>query len=294
MDKESAQRIGLIVLTGAVLGSSVVMTRVGVSEIAPLSLVLLRLVVATLGFAITLLLFKRNLPREARIWLDIAIVGITNAGIPLVFFTIALQFISSAVLTIFIALVPLFTGLMAHVWLEQEKLTRVKIAGLVAAFVGVLVLLLTGTTGLAQVASGLDVRGQILALIGAVVGAVSGVYTRLKLRGTDVIVVTAGQFAVGLLVVAPFALALSSLNVSAITLRGWFSVVYTGIIGSFIGFLLVFYMIKRFGATIASLPTYVMPAVSAALGVVILSEVVTPPLLAGASLILFGVFLASR
>lgn len=270
------------------------MTRLGITEIPPLSLVELRLAVATLAFLVTLIAFKRKLPREPRTLMDIAVVGITNMGVPLMAFTIALKFISSAVLTVFITMIPLFTGLMAHVWLPQERLNRIKAAGMVLAFAGVIYLLITRTTGLAESAPQLDIRGQILGLGGAVVAAAAGVYTRLRLRRVDIVVVTAGQMAVGLLAVAPVALALSNLDLSAITWRGWVAVTYTGIVGSFVAFLLIFYMIQRFGATAGALPAFIMPAVAAVLGTFILGEVITVPLILGAGLILSGVFMATR
>ena len=131
---------------------------------------------------------------------------------------------------------------------------------------------------------GLDVRGPVLALAGIPVGSASVIYTRLRLREADVLIVTAGQMATRLLVVAPFALTLSTLSLSAVTWRGWLSVGYTRLIGSFLGFLLFFTMIKRFGATVAALSTYVMPVVSAGLGVLMLGEVITLTLIAGARL----------
>jgi drug/metabolite transporter (DMT)-like permease len=290
----SAQRLGLIGLAGVALGSSVVMTRMGVSEIPPLSLVTLRLALATLAFAVLLLGLRRRLPRQPRQWLDIAVVGVANSGIPLLFFTIAVQFISSSVLTLFITLSPLLTGVMAHAWLAHEKLSPTKLGGLLVALAGVVVLISTGTTGLAAGAAGLDLRGPLLALAGVVVGSAGAVYTRLRLRQVDVLVVTAGQMLAGLLFVLPFALALSSLSLAAVGARGWTAVAYSGLVGSFTGFLLLFYLIKRFGATIASLATYLMPVVAASLGAVILGEVITLPLVAAAGLILAGVVVVNR
>jgi drug/metabolite transporter (DMT)-like permease len=270
------------------------MTRLGISEIPPLFLATLRLGLATIIFMGALIVLPRHLPRESRTLADIAIVGVTSTAVPLVAFTVSLQFISSAVLTIFIALIPVFTAVMAHLWLPQERLTLIKVAGLSSASGGVAILLITGTSGLVESAAGLDMRGPLLALGGALVAAASGVYTRLRLRDVDAFVVTAGQTAVAMLAVAPLAWMLSAVELSAITWRGWLAVFYTGIIGSFFAFLVYFHMIRRFGATTAALPTYVMPATSAALGVLILGEIITLPLVAGAGLILSGVFLASR
>jgi drug/metabolite transporter (DMT)-like permease len=293
MERAAAEKIGLIVLVGLIVGSGIVVTRLGVGEIPALELVLLRLTLTTIAFALTLLVLKREMPTDARTWVDIAIVGITNAALPLIFFTLALQFISSAVVGIFLALTPLITGVIAHFWLAQEKLTRNRIVGLVVALVGVLILLLTGTNGLSEVAT-TDLRGQTLAFVGVVVGAASGVYAQQRLEKVDVFVLTGGQFAAALLVVTPLALYFNPLDLGAITPRGWIAIGYTGLIASFFGLLIFFYMIKRFGATIASLPNYLYPAVSASLGALILSEVISAPLIGGMILILFGVFITSR
>jgi len=52
-------------------------------------------------------------------------------------------------------------------------------------------------------------------------------------------------------------------------------------------------MIQRFGATPAALSTLASPMAAAVIGTA-LGEVLTPPLLVGAALILGGVFLAER
>ena len=287
------ERLGFVVLAGLALGSSAVLSRFGLQDIAPLSLVALRLGVATVAFLLTLLVLRPGFPRHPRPLLDIAIVGLTTMAIPLSAFTLALQFISSAVLSIFLGFIPLFTAVLAHFWLPQERLTMRKVAGLLLAFAGVVFLIVTRTTGLAGGAA-FDVRGQLLGLGGAAVAAASGVYTRLRLRSADVMVVTAGQMTVGFLAVLPVALSTSSFSLSGITWRGWLAVGYTGIIGSYVGFLLLFTMIQRFGATTAALPAFVTPVAAAILGAFVLREVITLPLVVGATIILTGVFLASR
>ena len=283
-------RIGMVLVTGTALGSSVVMTRLGVHEIPPLPLVALRLSVATVAFLAVLVLLKRRFPRNRRTLLDIGLVGVTQ-GLPLLAFTIALQFISSGVLTMFLALIPLFTGLMAHVWLNQERLGFAKAGGLAVAFGGVLLWVATRTTALTAGASGADVRGYGLALAGALVIAASVVYTRRRLRHVDVVVLTAGQFLAACLVVVPIALLVGSVNLAAVS---WMALAYTGMVGSFSAFFLMFTLNRRYGATTSVSPTYPTPAVSAVLGAVLLGEVITPPFLAAAGMILAGVFLASR
>jgi drug/metabolite transporter (DMT)-like permease len=287
-------RNGMVLLAGLAFGTSVVMSRIGLYEIPPLWLVLLRLATATAGFAVVLAVLRRSLPRTLRQWRDIILVGICNVGVPLVAFTLSLQFISSGVLTILLALIPLFTGLLAHFWLAQEKLSRYKLMGLILSLAGVLFLLATRTTGIQGNGAGIDLRGYGLALAGTLSTAFAAVYTRLRLHSVDVVTLTAGQMAAGAVVVMPFALLLSDVNFAAVSWRGWSAVVYCGLIGSCLAFLLMFSLIQRFGATSGALPGYVVPVVSILLGAILLGEVVSGSLLVGAGVTLAGVFLANR
>jgi drug/metabolite transporter (DMT)-like permease len=269
------------------------MTRVGISEIPPLYLVLLRLSFAAVLFAVALAALRRPLPRSRRTWFDIALVGLCNTGLPLVLFTLSLQYLSSGVVTIFVTLVPMLTGLLAHLWLAHEKLTTSKFAGLAVGLAGILFLILTRTTGLAEGEIG-DIRGHVLALIATLITAFAVVYARRQLQAVDIMVVTGGQMLVGALLIAPFALALDTPDWALVTWRGWLAMTYTAVMGSFVGFTLVFYLIKRFGAVIGSLPTYVMPVVSSVLGALLLGEIITPTFIVGAVLVLLGVFWVSR
>jgi drug/metabolite transporter (DMT)-like permease len=141
---------------------------------------------------------------------------------------------------------------------------------------------------------GQGLRRPFLALGGTLSVAFATVYTRRNLQGTDVVVLTAGQMAVGLLAVLPLALLLSDPRWAAISWRSWLAVTYSAVVGSFVAFLIFFYLVRTYGATTASLPTYVIPAVSGGLGALLLGEVIGSSLVAGAGLTLLGVFLSSR
>jgi drug/metabolite transporter (DMT)-like permease len=292
-ERPSYTKIALILISGAAFGSSVVMSRVGLSEIPPLWLVTMRLTLSSLVMVLVMIFQKRRLPAARRVWVDIGLVALGNVLLSMMSFTFALQYLSSGVLTIILALIPLFTSLMAHIWLIQEKLHLTKLAGLGLAFLGVVVLLSTKTSGLAETPTA-GFQGYFLAITGVIVSSAAVVYARRRLRDVDVMVLTGGQMAFSLLVLIPFALAFSDLEISSITWRGWMAVGYNGLVGSFLGHLIFFKMVKSYGATAASLSSYVIPVVSTGLGVAFLGEIVTLPLGIGAVLVLLGVFWAER
>ena len=287
----NTRRLGLMGLAGVTLGGSVVISRVGLGEMPAFTLIALRLTLAAGAFAVILAVLRPPLPTGTRMWTDIALIGVINTALPLTAFTLALQYMSSGVIALFLALIPLTTGLMAHVGLTQEKLTLQKLAGLALAFCGVVVLLLTGTSGLPTV---LDLRGPVLALSAVLLSSFATVYARRQLGQANVISLTAFQTFVAALVLVPLGLFLARTDLTTVSPTGWLAVAYTGLVGSVLAFLAFFQLIREFGATSAAETTYLTPPVSGLLGVLLLDEVISGTLVFGATLILLGVYVAER
>jgi len=287
------QRLGAVFLLGLFSGSSIVILRLGVTEIPPLALVMVRQTIATVAFAASMIVLRRRLPRASQVWRDIAVVATLTTILPIICFTMALEFVSSAVASMILALVPLLTGLMAHVLLH-EQLSRLQATGLVVAFIGIVLLILTGTSGIATSGGSIVLRGYLLLLVSALALAGAGIYTRKQLQNIDVLVMTAVQTTLSLLVALPLALIFSPFDPTTVTMRGWLAVAWSGLLDSFAGFFLFFTMIQRFGPTLATLPIYVTPVISTILGALLLQELINAPLLTGSALILTGVYLASQ
>jgi drug/metabolite transporter (DMT)-like permease len=80
-------------------------------------------------------------PSTFRAWLPLLVVGITNLAIPFFLISWGEQTIDSAVAAILDATVPLFTIVIAHFMLRDDRMTIPKVLGLVVGFLGVVVLL---------------------------------------------------------------------------------------------------------------------------------------------------------
>jgi drug/metabolite transporter (DMT)-like permease len=201
------------------------------------------------------------------------------------------------VLGILMALYPLLTAVLAHFAFDHERLTLRRLSGLALGLSGALVLVLTQTTGLeedhtAGIGGG-SLQGYLLAAVGIILGSVSVIYMKRRLSEEDSIVVTAGQVLFSLPLVIPFALAGPALRLDEISSLGWFVIIYTALLGSYLGYLILFVLLKRYGATSGALPGYVIPVVAALGGAVLLGELITVELAIGAVLVLLGVFLVS-
>jgi drug/metabolite transporter (DMT)-like permease len=92
-------------------------------------------------------------------------------------------------------------------------------------------------------------------------------------------------------VLIPIAWLTIGYDLSAVRVSGYLALIFTGVFGSFLAFLLNFYIIKRFGATAASESTYATPVVATILGALLLNEVVSPIMVVGMILIFIGLTL---
>lgn len=289
---KNTEKILFVILAGLAFGTSVVMARFALKEISPYPLVVFRFGIASVAYVMTLLLLKKKIPWNRNKLRDIAIVGLTNTGLPLLLFLIALTYLSSGVFTVLFSTVPIFTAIGAHLFLKDEKLSRKLLFGLVLGFGGIALLLYTKTNGL--MGESFHIIGPLVVLLGACIMAGGAVYARKKLLKEDVWVVSGLQTIAGFFVVSLIVFGLGKFSLGHISPLGWFSIFYNAIIGSYVAFLLVFLLVKRHGATASSLPGYVMPIASTIMGALLLGELITMPLVIGCLIIFIGIFFAAK
>src|SRR5512133_3081576 len=115
--------------------------KIAVQEIGPITLVAFRVLFGLL-FGIAAILIQRvSIPRSFKTWIPLLVVGLTNVAIPFFLISWGEQSIDSAVASILDATVPLFTIVMAHYLLRDDKMSLPKIVGLLIGFVGIVILL---------------------------------------------------------------------------------------------------------------------------------------------------------
>jgi drug/metabolite transporter (DMT)-like permease len=94
--------------------------------------------------------------------------------------------------------------------------------------------------------------------------------------------------------VMPLSALLVGVDLSRVNPQGYLALGYASLVGTFSGMLLSFYMVKRFGATAASLPTYVIPVFASLGGALVLGERVSAGMAVGMGLIVAGIALINR
>jgi drug/metabolite transporter (DMT)-like permease len=116
------------------------------------------------------------------------------------------------------------------------------------------------------------------------------IYTRLRLREENVLVLTAGQVFASLALLVPVALVVEGVPTLDYSWQAWGAMAAAAFGGPVAGFAVVFYLIHRYSASLAGMAGIATPLFSALIGVAFLNEVVTAPILAGMMLVLLGVW----
>lgn len=284
------QSLPYILLLGLLFGTTLVANRFGLGQFDTAVYVGLQLTLASIGHAAFYL--RRPLPADPKLWRHSLVFGTIGTAAPIVAINTSLQFQSSIITAIFITATPALTVLLAHFFLPDEPLTRRKLAGVALAFAGALLIALRGETGLPTVSQA-NPLGYLLSLFGITCSSGMAIYARKYMRTFDAFDVASIRMFVATLTVIPLVF-LTGLNLQQVDGRGYLAVGYSGLVGTFAGLLLAFYVLKQFGATAGAMPAYIVPIVASIGGMLFLGETLTAGMLAGMALILAGIALLNE
>jgi drug/metabolite transporter (DMT)-like permease len=293
-----------------VWGSSFLFIKIGLDQgLPPFVLVSYRLASAALFLLVVIRLTHGSLPRTRDAWSRLIVLGVVNVAVPFSLLTWGEQYTSSAIAAIGNGLVPLFAIVLASLVLHDEPITLNRLAGLVIGFVGA-VLLASPSLGKGSGGGSQELVGELAIALASLSYACGAVYARHAITGRPIIddpvrgprpptpveialpqVVVAGTVTTVLAIITEIGQA--DRVIAPPSLPAWFAVLWLGLLGSGVAYLLLFRIIRAWGATRATLVTYIMPIVGIALGIAILGERLDPAEIAGTVLIIGGLLLAN-
>lgn len=187
---------------------------------------------------------------------------------------------------------PFFVAVGAHFWLPGDRLTRLKVAGLLLAFVGLVVLFAQGLGGFSARA----LMGDALSLLAGALWGATTVYLKRYLAQRALAVQTLFYqlfFSAPPLLVA--SLLLEDLGAARLTGFAAFSLFYQAVIVAFLSYLAWFVLILRYPASLVQAFTFFTPLAGVLIsGLLILHEPVSLRLFAALALISLGLVLVNR
>ena len=283
-----------VILLAFLFGSSMVVSRFGVGQFDPTAYIGIRMIISScLALMVYAALTGRRVPRDLELWKRAGVLGIFGTAVPMTCVITALQYQSTGITSLLLSAAPALTILIAHFVLPDEQLNRRTFFGVSLALAGALLLALSGEDGLPDVSQA-SPTGYILSGIAMVFSAVTVVYARKYLSGYDAFDVGSIRIFTTALAVTPFGLLTVGFDFSAVDGAGVLALLYSAIAGTFLGLLLSFYNVKRFGATPAVMTTYIIPIVAGVGGVLFLGEEITATMVVGMIIIVSGIALLQQ
>jgi drug/metabolite transporter (DMT)-like permease len=289
---ERPARLNVLLFVALVLiwGCSFLLIKVSLEGFRAPQVAVLRSALGALTMIIVLLVTRRRLPRDRRLWLHMFVVASTQCTIPFTLTSETEQYLPSSLAGIDNATAPMFTAAFLPLLLRSEKLSRRQLLGLAIGVIGVAVLVRPWQTG-----GPVNLLAECGMLGSAAVYGFGLVYMRrfVSGRSEDPIAIATVQMLLcllPLLIAAPF----TSLHPVRLSWRVGIALFLLGAAGTGISYIWNARLVRDWGASRMSTVTYLMPVVGVLAGTTVLGESLQWNQPVGGLIVLAGVLVAQR
>lgn len=267
-------------------GGSFLFVGIAVSDIPPLTIVLVRVLLSAIALHVILKVMGYKFPTDKTILSAFLIMGLLNNAIPFSLIAYGQSHIASGLASILNATTPIFTVIVAHFLTTDEKLTGRKIAGVLIGFFGVAVMI--GIDALQ--ALGIHIFAQIAILIATTSYAFAGIYgKRFQTLGVKPITVATGQVTASAFLMLPLVMFIDQpWNLDMPSLHSILALIALALLSTVLAYILFFEILARAGATNLLLVTFLIPPSAIILGVLVLNEAIQLNQMFGLALIILS------
>ena len=279
-----------LVALALVWGFSFLLIKVGLHDMSPTVLMLIRAASGFAALAAYMLVTRRPLLGDGwkRRIIPYAVLAVTSGVIPWTLIALGEQSISSGLASILNATTPLWAAVLVTGLIPRDRPSALNYVGVLIGLVGVVILVLPDVTAKGF---GASVAGAVVVLLASISYAISALYQRMKLRGFSVYEVSVGQLGLTALLAIP--VAAPSLPSWHLALPSTAAVIALGVGGSGLAYLLYYYINNTLGPVRATGVTILVPMTAVLWGVVLLGETLSLPIVVGMVVILAGIVLTN-
>tara|TARA_B110000503_G_scaffold46449_1_gene75784 strand:- start:2041 stop:2961 length:921 start_codon:yes stop_codon:yes gene_type:complete len=259
----------MLLLLSFLWGGSFFFIAVAVSELPPLTIVTMRVGLASATLWIILLVAGYEVPKSLKLWRSFFVLGLLNNAIPFSLIVWGQTHISSGLASIINATTPLFTVLIAGALLTDERMTPAKITGVVVGLLGVMVLI--GPASLSDAGTNTAQFAIMAAAASYGFGTVYG--RRFKTMGISPFSTVVGQVTAATIILLPLVLLIEQpYQLANPSLKVWLAVLSLAIFSTALAYILFFRILATSGATNVVLVTFLVPVTASLLGWLVLNE----------------------
>ncbi|QRN99533.1 DMT family transporter [Archangium violaceum] len=195
-------------------------------------------------------------------------------------------------IAVFLYTSPIFSALGLHLLLPSERLRRLQWLGIGLCFVGIAVAF-GGGISLANMDSRMLLGDAMGLMAGMAWGATTVVIRGSKLSEAPPSLTLFYQLAVAFVLLLLIAVMNGQVGHVALTPRAVASVLFQGVVVSFVSYLIWFWLLRRYLASNLAVFSFMTPLFGVSMGVLILDEPLSLNFVGGAVLVLLGITLVS-
>lgn len=203
------------------------------------------------------------------------------------------QYVSSGLAAVLFGTAPLFVVIFAHILIEEEKITRWKLIGIVFSFVGMLVIFRQELSSVFNWNTQSSVFGTLAEVASAAATALAIVVYKRFYAEIDRVVNLLVQSIVGFAFLLILGLVWEKWSTTYFTPSATMAIVYLGLVSTlpFIGY---YWLLEKSSVISVSMITFITPILALVFGWMLLGEQLNGGVILGGALILTGVYLTSK
>ena len=284
-DRIDARDWSLLGILSVLWGGSFFFNGVVLREVPPLTLVLLRVALASLFLLPLLRVYRIRFPMGFSAWKPFIAIGLFNNVLPFSLIVAGQTYIPSGLASILNATTPLFTVVVMAA-AGEEKLHARRIAGVIVGLIGVVILHGGGFHGKGLGFESGQGIGLLLCLAGAFSYGLSALLARRLLSNSpplgtatfQMLASTAMMVVVAGVIDRPWQLPMPGATT-------WLGVIGLAALSTALAYIVFFQILRRSGATNVMLVTLLIPVTAILLGYLVLGEQISPHEILGALVI---------
>lgn len=298
MNKSEKKILLQLLVTSFFWGTSFAAAKIGLRQLEPVNLVVLRFIIASLIFGLLFLKFEqKKLKIELRDVPMFVLLGFLSVSSYFLIQYTALKITTTINSSIIIGLAPIMTALLAARFAD-EPLTSKKILGILLAFLGVYAIITKGKF-IFTFNSG-TIKGDMLILLNSLLWPVFTLLSKTVIKKYEPIVVTGYITIFGTIQLLPFIFYPGSFAKSSllqilpdINLKTIIAALYLAAACTVFSYYIWYKAISILGASKTSVFLYLNPVFTILAGVLLLNEKITIFVILGAITTFSGVYLAT-
>ena len=252
---QSPKMIDYIQLTllGAIWGSAFIAIEIAITNFNAIQVSISRIFLAGIFLLPLVMIKKHKLPRDKVTWFFICITALLNNAIPFSLVSWGQQHINSGTAAIILACGPFTTLLVGHIFTKDEKISTIKLLGIVLGFIGVFILFFQDFI----IKDDLSLLGKAAVFLASCCYVVSGFLIR-KLTNVSALMCSSCMFFVSTLILLPFILHMPLPNFQN-TDNSIYAIIYLAIIPTASASILRVKLIQKVGMQFISQVSYLIP-----------------------------------